>query len=177
MTNSNVTAATTTTKHPLVPGLIVHASEARALRGTIRDLIRSSNDRAFTGMADDTRTQLTEDLVLASISARAGIRLAATLRGSRVKLDPWIRELLVYDVCMAAWQAGLPFGVRRDDLTVWPMQWLACAVARTLGLAQQGDTLERPMRRTAHYLGARAPDDGIASAWLNERLSARIHLP
>jgi hypothetical protein len=137
----------------------------------MREIIRSSNDRAFTGMPDNMKKQLAADLVLAAISARAGIRLSDAMPGSRVKRAARVVDLLCYDVCAAAWRAGLGVGVDRDP-TVWPAQCLAWRLARALGLIEDNNTLERAMRRVGRTLSASAPNDGIAAAWLDGRLLA-----
>jgi hypothetical protein len=150
-------------------------AEARALHRTLHGIIRSSNERAITGLPDDRKKQLVADLTMAGLAARAGIRLSEAVRGSRVKLAAEVVRLLAVDVCAAARRAGLPVGVDRDP-TVWPAQWLAWRIARELGLIAAGETLEPAMREAIRAEPEGSADVDAAAAWLDGRLVARVDL-
>jgi hypothetical protein len=152
---------------------VVHNSEARALRQTIYDLLRSQNDREFGTMPDEKRWLLAYDLMHACLRALEGVW---GLQGSRAKPAATVLDILVYDVCWALWWAGVPV-IADPDPTISLAQGMALKMTRLVGLAGHGGkvgTLYDQMRRSRRFLGAHDWDERTAQAWLDGRLVADL---
>jgi hypothetical protein len=149
---------------------MVHAETARTLRHQIHGLLRGKNQTVFTSIPDDKRRWLTAELTLAAIRAQFGLNIA---QGSRTKRTAWSLDVFTFDVCHALWRAGVPI-VADPDPEASHAQALAKQLATLIGLPGSNGTFYNQMRRARHFLLGSGPDDGVAEAWLDGRLTANL---
>jgi hypothetical protein len=146
--------------------------DMQALRRTIDAIVQAQamSEYRLRLLTDDARRQLAAHLVHAVGSAWSG--LSGGVNGSRAKPAAWNMEVFVYDVCWAVWSARLPVTANRDP-KLSLAQTLARQVAIAAGLSGHGGgvgSLYRKMKCARRFLCARAPDDGVALAWLDGRM-------
>jgi hypothetical protein len=151
-------------------------SEVQALRQTIAAIVQTqaAHEYRLRQLTEDVRRRLINDLVLAAMAARSGLKGA--VEGSRAKPAAWNLVIFVYKVCWALWSAGLPVKANRNP-KLSLAQSLAKQITTAAGLAGHGGrvgSLYAEMKQARTIVGACDPDDELTSAWLDGRVVAEL---